>query len=263
LGIPHGFVSLANIGYELSDACTSIVAQDANGKILHARNLDFGEGLGFTATLKEVTFIADFQKNGKTLFVGTTFAGYIGAASPMRPGAFSITINTRFYPEGFYEIFYEIIAAMIEKNANLVTFLSRDVVENIDNFDDAVEKLSTQNLIADAYYIVAGIKPNEGAVLTRNRENATDIWKLSNNEWFLLQTNYDHWTSAPWFDNRIEPGVNGMNDIGQKSITLDAMFKVLTIKPIFNLMTTYTILACPADGSYTSVTRWCPYPCPE
>ena len=34
---------VVNIMYEVSGACTSIVAQDASGHILHGRNLDFGQ----------------------------------------------------------------------------------------------------------------------------------------------------------------------------------------------------------------------------
>jgi len=54
-----------------------------------------------------------------------------------------------------------------------------------------------------------------------------------------------------------------MKNIGPKNVTLDAMFGVLSVKPVFNLMTTYSILACPADNIYKSYSRWCPFPCPE
>lgn len=58
LGIPHGWLALFNLGYEVSDACTSIVAQTKSGKIYHARNMDFWAGMGFTDTLKNITFIS-------------------------------------------------------------------------------------------------------------------------------------------------------------------------------------------------------------
>ena len=35
-----------NMAYELEGGCTSIVAQDAEGHVLHGRNLDFGLFLG-------------------------------------------------------------------------------------------------------------------------------------------------------------------------------------------------------------------------
>lgn len=57
LGIPYGWLTWFNLGYEIQDDCTSIVAQTNDGKILHARNMDFGLGVGFSSTLKDLTFI--------------------------------------------------------------------------------------------------------------------------------------------------------------------------------------------------------------
>jgi len=264
-GIPYGWLSLFNLGYEVSDACTSIVAQTVDGKILHARNLDFWEGMGFTNTLKQMAFIADMQKGGKTLYKATTFAGYVGVLSGMKPNAFSLTIDTRFYPDGIEELFYEIVAAIIEKNASLVSFLSRNVMTYEFDFNAALQNLANGTLIADVYYIMAGVKPGEGVVISRNRLNAADIWMLDTSEgrWFEVETNYDHWEQPPWFDNRIDPANNAMNAFGQKNITLDNMFKVLTTKPVFNIQTTYSILSCPADSYYVSFSRYCPYPCVE
>lgn len=73
---------------------------------------------------------------------------------------FSATIDTRFYPEGVWELFYEIIAAIETKNASLVGFLSRDVFANENDFEAAVQNLANAPLIADVYYIVAGNWPN-------------------------------------------------------------------------------------------------------
>jgi len=264
MGIPYGWVALFNLGYEVSDACTSIVAQTKDGKILHARNMDFWEGMGFTATLKNMTIQVDYQKGGKTVFTATTFAGFVGVLSGMKPGGFSVTVDTRFYPGGIGQLFYEVIAAIQEKNASLVSFLLRNVLQNENNFDSALENLSNDILIADVYYIIAGTSAGQGAVISRNRTGADDVWKLDNpTRWFEIETNYDHWEEAPWFDNRIDPANDAMNAIGQDNLSLDTMMKVLTTKPVFNLQTTYTILACPATGEYTAYTRYCPYPCVE
>ena len=45
----------------LSSSCTSIVAQDSNGRIWHGRNLDYR----FTDILRNITLVAHFQRNGK------------------------------------------------------------------------------------------------------------------------------------------------------------------------------------------------------
>jgi len=264
LGVPYGWLTLFNLGYEVSDACTSIVAQTPQGKILHARNLDFWAGMGFTDSLKNLTFIANYQSKGKTVFYATTFAGFVGVLSGMKPGAFSVTIDTRFYPQGLYEIFYEIVAAMTEKNASLVSLLSRRVFENENDWNAAVENLSNVPLIADVYYITAGVSAGQGAVISRNRMNATNVWILdSPSRWFEVQTNYDHWQQPPWFDDRVVPANNAMSMIGQGAISLSGMMQVLSVKPVLNIQTTYSILASPADGIYKCYTRWCPYPCVE
>ena len=41
-----GEIVLYNIFYEIFTACTSIIGQAENGKLLHARNLDFGLFMG-------------------------------------------------------------------------------------------------------------------------------------------------------------------------------------------------------------------------
>jgi len=115
MGIPYGWLSLFNLGYEVTDSCTSIVAQTKDGTILHARNMDFWAGMGFTETLKDMAIQIDFQTGGKTVFTSTSFAGYVGVLSGIKKGGFSATIDTRFYPGGITELFYEIIAALEEK----------------------------------------------------------------------------------------------------------------------------------------------------
>jgi len=212
-----------------------------------------------------MSFIGNFQRGGKTVFTATTFAGFIGILSGMRPGAFSVTINTRFYPDGISELFYEVVAAILEKNASLVAFLARDVLQNQPNFDAALYNLSNEELIADVYYTMAGVKPTEGVVISRNRENATDVWRLdpANGRWFEVETNYDHWEQPPWFDNRIDPANNAMNALGRDNLSLVGMYQVLSTKPVFNLQTTYSMLASPVDGTYNCYVRYCDYPCVE
>jgi len=253
-----------NLGYEITDDCTSIVAQTTGGKIYHARNMDFGIGMGFTASLREALVQIEWQKGGNPVFYSTGFAGYVGLLSGMKPQGFSTTIDTRFYPDSMMEFFYQVIAAIEEKNASLVSFLSREVFQNENDFDAAVENLSNGELIADVYYIVAGVSAGEGAVISRNRHNATDVWTLdAPNRWFEVETNYDHWEEPPFYDDRVDPANNAMTSMGRSALTLDGMFNVLSVKPVLNPQTVYSILACPADATLKSFTRYCPYPCAE
>jgi len=183
----------------------------------------------------------------------------------MRPNGFSISIDTRFYPQGIGQLFYEIVAAIEEHNASLVSFLSRNTMTYQTSFDDAINNLSNDELIADVYYIVGGVNSGEGAVISRNRINATNVWMLdvSVGRWFLVETNYDHWKQPPWFDNRVTPANDAMNSMGQKAISYQDLFQVLSVKPVFNLQTTFTMLTSAGLGTYETFTRYCPYPCAE
>lgn len=264
MGVEYGWLSLVNLGYEVTEACTSIVAQTVNGKIYHVRNMDFWDGIWLTDHLKNLTITIDYQKGGKTLFYATSFAGYVGVLSGMKPGAFSISINTRYYPQhGLKNYLEQIIAAVMEKNNSLVSFLSREVMTNENDWAAAVENLSNGPLIADVYYTVGGVSTNEGAVISRNRLNATDVWVLNASHWYEVQTNYDHWKQPPWFDDRVIPAEDAMNALGQANVDLTGLFKVLSVKPVLNLQSTFTMLTSAEDGTYTSLTRWCPYPCAE
>jgi len=262
--VEFGWLTFVNLGYEVSEACTSIVSQTTDGKIYHVRNMDFWDGIWLTDHLKNLTMTLEYQKGGKTLFYATSFAGYVGVLSGMKPNAFSISLNTRYYPQhGLENFLYEIIAAIEEKNNTLVSFLTRDVMMSESNWNSAVQHLSTGPLIADVYYIVGGVSVNEGAVISRNRLNASDVWVLNSTTWFEVQTNYDHWKQPPWFDNRVVPANEAMTALGQANLTMDGLFKVLSVKPVLNLQSTFTMLTSAGEGTYTSLTRWCPYPCAE
>jgi hypothetical protein len=63
--------------------------------------------------LRNITVQVDFQRGGRTVYTTTTFAGYIGALSGMRPGAFSIV---RALPLACLHVgvsCHEIIAALL------------------------------------------------------------------------------------------------------------------------------------------------------
>ena len=53
-------VILLNIAYDLTAYCTSIVAQDTKGNIVHGRNLDYQ----FSEMFRNLTFMVDFQRKG-------------------------------------------------------------------------------------------------------------------------------------------------------------------------------------------------------
>jgi len=71
--------------------CTSIVARQPDGTILHGRNLDFD----FADEMRNVTFVAQFYRGEEHLFESLMFAGDIGVYTGVKYGAFSISENNR------------------------------------------------------------------------------------------------------------------------------------------------------------------------
>lgn len=269
-GIPLGEITLFNIFYEVFTVCTSIVAEDFNGNIYHARNLDFGLFMGWdrqnktwtlTEKLKPLVVNVNFQRGNKTVFKSTNFAGYVGMLTGIRPGEFSLTMNERFNLDGGYVGILEWILG--KRDGMWMGFLTRKVLENATSYEDAKGQLSLTKLLAPAYFILGGNRTGQGCVITRTRINTLDIWELDMKlgRWYVLETNYDHWENPMIFDDRRTPAMKCMNKTTQASISLASIYDVLSTKPVLNKLTTYTSLMEVSTGSLESYIRDCPNPC--
>ena len=91
-----------------------------------------------------------------------------------------------------------LIFAIMDRKAEPLSFLTRSLMENETTFDSALQRLSTQDLIAPAYFILGGVNGEQGAVVTRFQDKLVDVWRLNASsagieKWYLLETNYDHW----------------------------------------------------------------------
>ena len=78
-----------NVMYEMGSFCTSIVASQADGTIIHGRIMDFD----WTNFLRNIAYKAKFVRGDKHVYDGVLFAGTLGVLTGMKPGAFSISIN--------------------------------------------------------------------------------------------------------------------------------------------------------------------------
>jgi hypothetical protein len=260
VGLPAGDIALINLLYEMVSMCTSIVAEDADGHILHSRNLDFGLGTDFTTLLQNLTLQVEFQKGGKTVYYGTTYAAYVGLLTGMAPGRFGISLNLRHSGD----ILGNVRELLNNPAANVASFLLRHILESESDYDSALKRLTTEPLISESYIILSGVRSGQGAVITRNRTIAADVWTLGGpkQDWFLLQTNHDHWMPSPPGDHRSAVGEAAMNSIGQAHVSLDGLYQVLSTKPILNAQTTYTTSMAPFNGTtYETSRRLCPPPC--
>ncbi|XP_076819003.1 N-acylethanolamine-hydrolyzing acid amidase-like [Clavelina lepadiformis] len=249
-----GDLVLGNLVYDLSafthsifpKACTSIVALDKMGRIIHGRNLDYLIG----KKLKPLTMQVDYQKNGKTLFMATTYLGYIGVITGTKNGAFSVSGDQR----NTGNIFENFLSAL---NGSWPTFmLQRMVLEDAKDYQEAVALLSRTPTIAPVYFIVGGAKPGEGAIIVRDQAHLRNI-TLMDNRWYILETNYDPWNAPPKFDDRRDAGIAAMNKVGRENMDPEELYKVLSVPPVFNTHTTYTTIMSAADPNvYRTMIRY-------
>ncbi len=72
--------------------------------------------------------------------------------------------------------------------------------------------LSNTRINAPCYIIVGGKEPNEGIVITRDREGANHTVELSEDNWYVAQTNSDYWIHD---DPRYDATVNALESLGQ------------------------------------------------
>ncbi|CAK8671534.1 N-acylethanolamine-hydrolyzing acid amidase-like [Clavelina lepadiformis] len=242
-GINLGDIVLGNLVYDisafhsgLSKACTSIVTSDKMGRLIHGRNLDYVIG----KHLKPLTIQVDYQKNGKTLFMATTYVGYIGVITGSRNGAFSVSGDQR----NTGQLWENLLSAL---EGSWPTFmLQRMVLERAKDYGEAVTLLSNTPTIAPVYFIVGGIRPGEGAIIVKDQRNLRNV-TLMDHRWYILETNYDPWNTPPKSDDRRDAGIAAMNKVGRENMNSAELYKVLSVPPVFNANTTYTTIMSAAD----------------
>uniref|UniRef100_A0A673FSG4 Acid ceramidase n=1 Tax=Sinocyclocheilus rhinocerous TaxID=307959 RepID=A0A673FSG4_9TELE len=265
-----GEVVLFNIFYEVFTVCTSLVAEDVNGNLIHARNLDFGLFMGWdlknrswiiTEKLKPLVVNIDFRRNNQTVFKSTNFAGYVGMLTGIHPRSFTLTMNERFTLDGGYIGILEWILG--KRDGMWMSFLTRSVLENATSYESAKALLSDTKLLAPAYFILGGNQPGQACIITRSRTHSINPLELDvkNGRWYVLETNYDHWKEPLFLDDRRTPAMKCMNQTTQADISIKTVYDVLSTKPVLNKLTTYTTLMEVSKGTLESYIRDCPNPC--
>ncbi|XP_065110587.1 acid ceramidase [Paramisgurnus dabryanus] len=269
-GVPLGEVVLFNIFYEVFTVCTSLVAEDLNGNLIHARNLDFGLFMGWdmknrtwiiTEKLRPLVVNIDFRRNNHTVFKSTNFAGYVGMLTGIRPNTFTLTMNERFSLDGGYIGILEWILG--KRDGMWMSFLTRSVLENATSYENAKAMLSDTKLLAPAYFILGGNQTGQACIITRSRTQSIHPLELDvkNGRWYVLETNYDHWKAPLFLDDRRTPAMKCMNQTTQTNISVKTVYDVLSTKPVLNKLTAYTTIMEVSKGTLESFIRDCPDPC--
>ena len=232
-----------------NDWCTSIVAEEQSGGIIHDRNFDH-----FFDVLREMAVVLEFKRNNTIVYTGTSFAGFIGLMTGQKAYKFTVSYDARV--TGTWQL--NDWAAAFIGGQGFISFLVRDVFDKANSFQQAIDMFSNRPLIAPCYFIVGGTQPGEGVVITRGRWSTVDLWwlKPKQGRWYLVETNYDHWTSPPSFDKRRAAAETAMNHTGRANINSTTLFKVLSTPPVLDVDTIHTTIMSAAHPLlYTTVIR--------
>jgi len=228
--------------------CTSVVANNDAGEVLHGRNLDWN----LPEEIRDLVITVEFERGGKLLYKGTTIVSFVGLLNGMRPSGFSFSMDARCQGG---RIFLNLLEALFE-GAMTPCHHSRVVMETATTFEEAVSGWESGKLLDDGYFIIGGVASDEGAVVSRDRNRAADTWRIAQNtaegSWYVLETNYDHWETAPAADDRRTPGIEHMNALGPEKVAPDTLFEdVMTVWPTFNPHTDVTCIMSASEGIYT------------
>lgn len=158
-----------NMLYEFIAMCTSMCVRNKDGNVIHARNFD----LFLPDMISKVTYRASFYKNEKDasgiivkryLYESVMFAGLSGIFTVVKPGQFSITLNSRSM--SFDDKMRDFLALESHTKGLLPTSLIiRRVVERSGSYNEAVEYIKNSRVTSPAYFTICGTRGNEGAVI--------------------------------------------------------------------------------------------------
>jgi len=188
--LDYRMLLMINMGYDTIAGCSSGVLEGGSlhGCPIHIRSMDWDMDV-----LRNLTIQATFVKGGNEVFKATTWVGFSGILTGINIGEnpFSISIN---YREKNTSRINNLISTFY--NGWPIGFLIRNILENCENYEEAVDLLMSSPLLAPVYMIVAGPNVGEGLVITRDRhkvDDVLDIEKCVETTKSVIQTNLEHW----------------------------------------------------------------------
>jgi N-acylethanolamine-hydrolysing acid amidase len=266
-----------NMLYEMdtplfNPGCTGILWAMHNGTVIQGRNMDdFNyDPLNPNRTLSGLTFDVTLYRNARPHIKMTQLPGRVGVSHGIRfghnsLGGYAIAQNTR-KPNSW------MTNLQAAKRGGKVFGLSvRRIMESTEDYETAVNWLSTGNFMAPHYFIVSGARPYQGVVLSIDRlgqrveqtpvpyhilrdelNTVPENYIQRKNNWFLVQTN-DDIDKAPQADFRRPFANHLLSTTTRDIVSEDHLMKFLHTTPILNPGTVVSTVMVPRSGYYKSV----------
>jgi hypothetical protein len=242
-GIPMKKLILMQICYEMFSACTSCVFKDKKGKLVHFRTMDWEMDF-----LKDLTVNVEFVRDGKTIFKGVTWAGYVGIATGMSAtGGYSVALN---YRRSDGTLLGNFLRTILMKWP--ISYLVRYVLENELDYKQTKKVLSTYKLISPCYITLCSGQKEGACVIVRDCGKTVRIRELGDQK-YIVQTNCDNMmdrNDIMWSKDRIRMvrDVLNKNDSHNKSfLNCDDVFDMFLGNPVINAFTIYKSVIVPSD----------------
>ena len=108
-----------------------------------------------TEALRPLVVQLEFQRNNRTVFKSVNYAGYVGVLTGLKGRRFSVSLDRRFHWDGGVVAVIRWLLGF-DQSAALTGLLLRNVLDQADGYDQALDTLVNVALIAPAYFIVGG-----------------------------------------------------------------------------------------------------------
>jgi hypothetical protein len=192
LEISIGELILMQLCYEMYACCTSVVINCGKNTV-HYRTMDWD-----MPDLCAVTIGVDFVRDGKVVFSGTTWAGYVGMMTAVKPNVCAVSLNYRRTAQNS-QIIKDNVMTNVRHSINgswPVGFLIRHLMETENQYDKIVQYMENSKLIAPCYLTISGAgsgSSGQGVVISRTRESVDKKNILGHNRGsYIVQTNIDY-----------------------------------------------------------------------
>jgi len=143
-------------------------------------------------------------------------------------------------------------AELVFEGGNDLSWNIRDVLATCKTFACAYKNLLYYPTLSPGYIIMAGIEKNEGAVISRDRDGPANIDLLSDDTWFIAQTNDDKFAGV--CQTRCQAAHDNINKIGRDAISEERLMdEVILVGPTLNKMTIFSSLLIPTDKRFDTL----------
>lgn len=254
-------ILLQQYGYEQNypEFCSGVIAAMKDGTVIHGRNMDYQLSLLWknkTIGWPEFTTEVIFSRGGKPLYTSVTWPLQLGIHTAMRFGGWTFEQNTRRLGNDMKEDL-----AALEQGGKGFSLFARRLMEQVPDFETAMQTLWKTSWAAPQYFIMAGAKPFEGAVLSLDRlgqhlPDSPPLLRLTQNasSWHIVQTNEDL-NKPPTNPRDIRRRVEELrlSESEQSLVSETWMLDHMRRFPVMNKDTVFTWMSIPATDYFQTI----------